>query len=445
MTKEHNLNSNPTFCMLGLLHTYVSPNGKVMPCCVGDMSKEPLGNINEVSEWNDIWNNEKYKEFRKNMVDGEKNPICSFCYDTEKFSKSSARTIANTDYAKDYDEYMDKLLPSGELETSKLKYLDFRFTNKCNQACITCGHILSSSWFDLMNKLGYPITGSKFIEPHDKTLAYKLIDDNIESVENIYFAGGEPLLSEYHWYTLDKLVENNRCKEVELRYSSNCSTLRYKDKNILDYWKQFKSVIVVASVDEVHERFNYIRWPGNWETISENLKKIQESFEQLSNENEMTHLLVYSPVISSLNVHRLKEMMQEIIDRQAYQFSMARDKNALFEYFLFCNLLRNPNHLSIINMPQEHWEMVERALDSFQVWYCDTIISDATYYVAKKEMLCEGINKIKELRKMNQQDMEFFVQPTEDHLKHMREYSNMDRVRGTDFMKTFPELGWLYK
>ena len=445
MTKEHNLNSNPTFCMLGLLHTYVSPNGDVMPCCVGDMTKKPLGNINDVSDWNEVWNGERYKRFRRNMVEGKKNPICSFCYDTEKFSKNSARTMANMEYSQNYDEYIEHLLPLGELSTSKLKYLDFRFTNKCNQACITCGHELSSSWFDLLQKLDQPITKSKFIEPQDKQFAYKLIDNNLDSVESIYFAGGEPLLSEYHWYTLDKLIENNRSKDVALRYSSNCSTLRYKGKNILDYWKQFKSVVVVASVDEVHERFNYIRWPGDWETISENLKKIQESFEQLSKENAMTHLLVYSPVISSLNAHRLKEIIQEIIDKQAYQFSIAQDKNVLFEYFLFCNLLRNPNHLSIINMPQEHWEMVEQSLDEFQVWYCDTIIAESDYRTVKTGMLNEGIKKVKELRKMNQQDMEFFDKPTEDYLKHMREYSNMDRVRGTDFMKTFPELGWLYK
>ena len=245
MTKEHNLNSNPTFCMLGLLHTYVSPNGNVMPCCVGDTSKEPLGNINDVSEWNEIWNGENYKEFRKNMIEGEKNPICSFCYDTEKFSKTSVRTVANMEYSQNYDEYIEHLLPSGELTTNKLKYLDFRFTNKCNQACITCGHELSSSWYDLMQKLELPITGPKFIEPQDKQFAYKLIDDNLDSVETIYFAGGEPLLSEYHWYTLDKLVENNRSKDVSLRYSSNCSTLRYKGKNILDYWKQFKSVLIM--------------------------------------------------------------------------------------------------------------------------------------------------------------------------------------------------------
>ena len=444
MTKDHNLNSNPTFCMLGLLHTYVSPNGNVMPCCVGDMSKEPLGNINDVSEWNGIWNGENYKEFRKNMVEGKKNPICSFCYDTEKFSKTSVRTIANMEYSRNYDEYIEHLLPSGEMTTNKLKYLDFRFTNKCNQVCITCSHELSSSWFDFMNKLGYPIAGPKFIEPQDKDFAYKLIDDNLDSVETIYFAGGEPLLSEYHWYTLDRLVENNRSKDVALRYSSNCSTLRYKGKNILDYWKQFKSVIIMASVDEVQERFNYIRWPGKWESISENLKKIRESFEQV-NGKDLTHVLVYSPVISSMNVHRLKEMIQEIIDKEAYQFSMLKHALPVFEYFLFCNLLRNPNHLSIINMPQEHWEMVEKSLDEFQVWYCDTIIAESEHRTVKTEMLNEGINKVKELRKMNQQNMEFFDKPTEDYSKHMREYSNMDKVRGTDFMKTFPELGWLYK
>jgi hypothetical protein len=411
---------------------------------VGDMSTEPLGNINEVSEWNDLWNNEKYKEFRKNMVDGKKNPACSFCYDTEKFSKTSHRTIYNTEYSKDYDEYMDKLLPSGELKTTKLKYLDFRFTNKCNQACITCGHELSSSWFGLLQKLGQPVSNSKFIEPQDKDFAYKLIDDNLDSVETIYFAGGEPLLSEYHWYTLDKLVENGRAKEIDLRYSSNCSTLRYKGKNVLDYWKQFKSVIIMASVDEVHERFNYIRWPGNWETISENLKKIRESFDQINNA-DITHVLVYSPVISSINVHRLQDMLQEIIDKEAYQYSMLDDERPIFEYFLFCNLLRNPTHLSINNMPQNHWEMVEQALDKFQEWYSDVILSTSSHVAIKKDMILDGINKIKEMRKLDQQDMQFFKQPVDINLNYMQEYSTMDKIRGTDFMKTFPELGWLYK
>jgi organic radical activating enzyme len=294
-----------------------------------------------------------------------------------------------------------------------------------------------------MQKLDRPVTGPKFIEPHDKQLAYKLIDDNLDSVEAIYFAGGEPLLSEYHWYTLDSLVQNGRAKEVVLKYSSNCSTLRYKDKNILDYWKQFKSVIVMASVDEVNERFNYIRWPGDWSSISENLKKIRESFDQI-NTNELTHVLVYSPVVSSINVHRLKEMLQEIIDKEAYQFSVLSHKQPVFEYFFFANLLRNPKHLSIMNMPDDHWTMVEETLNEFQAWYCDAVLNNSTYLESKKAMLIQGIDKIKEMRKMNQDDMEFFDQTIEDQLDYMKEYSKMDKARKTDFMNTFPELHWLY-
>ena len=149
MTREYNLKKNPSFCMLGLLHTYVSPDGNVMPCCVGDTLQKPLGNINKVSSWDEIWNGEEYKQFRKNMIDGVENPICSGCYDTEKFASESSRTHRNNVYADEYDHYISHLLPSGEMTTDKLKYMDFRFSNRCNQACITCGHGLSSKWYDL--------------------------------------------------------------------------------------------------------------------------------------------------------------------------------------------------------------------------------------------------------------------------------------------------------
>ena len=56
-------------------------------------------------------------------------------------------------------------------------------------------------------KLGRTQTESKFIEPTDDTIAFKLVDDNVDSVRDIYFAGGEPMISKYHWYTLEKLIE----------------------------------------------------------------------------------------------------------------------------------------------------------------------------------------------------------------------------------------------
>ena len=443
MNKDFLLNDSKVFCMFPWVHLKATPKGDVYPCCSNDYT-DPVGST-KTNTLTEIFNSDKMKELRLDMLNERPNKICDFCYKHEEAGPFSFRNYSKEQFASRFDEIVPTTQEDGTVDEFKMRYFDIRFSNICNFKCRTCGSEFSSKWGEEMKKNFDPKHPVLIHVDDNKGDVLSEVLEHIEHIDLAYFAGGEPLLSEYHWYMLSKLVENNRCKEVELRYSSNCSTLRYKDKNILDYWKQFKSVVVIASVDEVHERFNYIRWPGDWKAISKNLKKIQESFEQLGNENEMTHMLVYSPVISSLNAHRLKEILQEIIDKQAYQFSIAQDNNVLFEYFLFCNLLRNPNHLSIINMPQEHWEMVERTLDEFQNWYCNTVINESDYRIVKTEMLIEGINKVKELRKMNQQDMEFFDQPTEDYLKHMREYSNMDRVRGTDFMKTFPELGWLYK
>jgi radical SAM protein with 4Fe4S-binding SPASM domain len=444
MTKEHNLKENPSFCMLGLLHTYVSPDGNVMPCCMGDITKPSLGNINDITSWDEIWNGEKYKQFRKNMIEGVENPICSRCYDTEKFQSHSFRTHRNNVYADQYDHYISHLLPSGEMTTDKLKYMDFRFSNKCNQACITCGHTLSSSWYDLNEKLGRPQSDSKFIEPTDKTIAFKLIDDNLDSVRDIYFAGGEPMISEYHWYTLEKLIESGRASEVNLVYSTNCSTLSYRGKDVLEYWKQFKDVMIMASIDEVGERFNYIRWPGKWNKISVNLQKIHDSFEEVNKSvGWAKQKLVYLPVLSSFNIHRLKEIVQQFLDCGIYQGSLGT--KVIFEICLFQNLLRNPIHLSIINMPEQHWQYVDKCLTEFEEWYLSSVVKDTPALSDKTNVIKYSINVIRNMRKMKQSDLKFFDYPEEDSYRYMEEYSKMDIARGTNFKETFPELEWLYK
>ena len=95
-------------------------------------------------------------------------------------------------------------------------------------------------------------------------------------------------------------------------------------------------------------------------------------------------------------------------------------------------------------MPQHHWEYVVRKLEDFEKWYTECIIPNAEDEY-KKLSISESIRKIKEMRKIDQEDMEFFDYDSEDYLKHMEEYSKLDDVRNTDFNKTFPELDWLYK
>ena len=85
-------------------------------------------------------------------------------------------------------------------------FLDFRFGNKCNFKCRMCGHDLSTAWYSETKK-EYP--GDKFPKP--KTIYTDIYDQLIpyfDSVEEIYFAGGEPLLYPEHYKILDHFLLN---------------------------------------------------------------------------------------------------------------------------------------------------------------------------------------------------------------------------------------------
>jgi hypothetical protein len=202
--------------------------------------------------------------------------------------------------------------------------------------------------------------------------------------------------------------------------------------------------MIMASIDEVGDRFNYIRWPGNWDKISANLKKMHDSFEEVNKSvGWAKQKLVYVPVLSAFNIHRLKEMVQEFIDCGIYQKSLR--KNVLFETYMFQNLLRNPTHLSIVNIPEQHWQYVDNCLTEFEEWYLSYVVKDTPAVFNKTKVIKTAMDKIRNMRKMQQSDFKFFEYPEEDYLRYMEEYSNMDVARGTNFLETFPELEWMFK
>jgi len=61
--KNFRLNKSKVFCMAPWVSINNNPNGDILPCCVA--RDGVFGNLYKDSI-EDIWNNEKYKEFRKN-------------------------------------------------------------------------------------------------------------------------------------------------------------------------------------------------------------------------------------------------------------------------------------------------------------------------------------------------------------------------------------------
>ena len=97
---------------------------------------------------------------------------------------------------------------------------------------------------------------------------------------------------------LEKLVEHNK-RDVRIQYNTNFSELRYKDKHVFDYWKNFTNVSVGASLDGMGPQAELIRKGTEWSQTESNRQRMIE---------EVPHVDFYiSATVSSMNVlHVLK-------------------------------------------------------------------------------------------------------------------------------------------
>ena len=93
--------------------------------------------------------------------------------------------------------------------TCTIVYLDFRFSNVCNLRCRYCGPELSSNWYAdaKASTLIYSPTERVIQIRKDVDNFMEEFDPMLEHIEQIYWAGGEPIIMDEHWAIMNRLVE----------------------------------------------------------------------------------------------------------------------------------------------------------------------------------------------------------------------------------------------
>lgn len=321
-----------TFCILPWIHLYSNPDGTVLPCCVGDW-QQSMGNVQD-GKLETVFNNESFKTMRRNMLAGEKCSQCTACYRDEDAGNSSFRKHSNEQFAKYIEDAVKNTNPDGTVDDFKLRYLDVRWSNICNFKCRSCGPLYSSSWAQEH--------GSKKIFTYaggaNNDELYRQFEPHFDTIEEFYFAGGEPLLTDKHYDILEYLIEHGRT-DVKLRYNTNMSVLKYKDKNVLDMWKQFSNVYIGASLDSWGPRAEYIRHGTEWSVIESNIRKIR---------TEAPHIhLQTNTVVSILNIKTLTEFIDYMLGS-----GLVDEKNYNPHFY---NVL-NPEFLSLQLLTDEEIE-----------------------------------------------------------------------------------------
>ena len=403
---------NKTFCMYPWIHLHGFPTGEAYPCCNTEMN-DSVGNT-KTQTLEDIWHGSAMQDVRAKMLAGEEVRGCRRCYEQEDNGFFSLRLSAN----KHFGHHI--ALTDNPNPPMKLIYWDIRFSNLCNLRCRSCGHFFSSNWYDDQAKIIADEKGKGWDKVWKKDNLrinfagrtendiWEQLESQIDNLEQVYFAGGEPLIMEEHYRLLHELIKRGRT-DVRLIYNTNFSQLTYKKTNVLDLWREFNTVSVGASLDAMGVQAEYIRKGTNWTQIERNREEMLRVCPNVD--------FYISPTLSIMNALHLPNFHKDWVNKG---FLKPQDLNV--------NILQDPPFYRIDILP-------------FQ------------YKVDIQEMYLEHIDWLKPQDKLKratvgfESAIKFMMADDKTNLlpQFKAKTAQLDKIRGENILDAIPELGHLYE
>ena len=445
------------FCMLPWVHMHAFPDGRTYPCCLADYW-HPVGDLRK-NTMAEVWNQDKYKAMRVNMLEDRPCKECTKCYEQEANGFFSMRNEANRNLGH-YIGDVDLTEPDGTHPEFKIRYWDIRFSNLCNFSCRTCGPIFSSNWYNdhvkMYNRvpdvLGREMTRIEYAGGDEDSIQRQM-EPHIPYLEQVYFAGGEPLIMKEHYFLLDRLLELDKTN-VRLIYNTNFSEMRFKDRHVLEYWKKFETVNVGASLDAMGPRAELMRKGTVWQQAVDNRRRMME---------ETPHVDFYvSATVSAMNVLHVIDFHREWVEQGLIE---AKDFNI--------NLCQSPEWYRANIFPQWFKEQVIKPKYEEHIAWISTRdpLSRATngFKSLLKFIMTEEPDREVEIHESEydsmkgsswptweefnagkrtgiveiDQEIEEFAQSikqTKDFKEFKHQIDKLDNVRGENFWDTFPEF-----
>ncbi len=304
---------NTNFCPMPFCHVNVKQEGKVSACWrypdrIGDYTNESII---------EIWNGDKLKTLRKQLLNGERPEGCRSCWDMEDSGVKSTRQQTTEDYKKiiDFETVKKTIADDYSMPLNNLKSVEVRFDNICNLMCRHCSPDYSSVWEvavkrdDALNKKMIQLGTFRKQEEHVK-LNDRIIDEIGSLSDNlveVMLAGGEPLYHDKHYKFIESLLPN--ANKIMLSYNSNLTTLEYKGKNILDLWKNFRRVLLRVSIDGDRDCYQYVRVHNDLDKVERNIAQVIELSNAKVNATCTTSLL---------NITRITSIVEYFLSLGAY-------------------------------------------------------------------------------------------------------------------------------
>jgi len=413
--EKYNLTESKTFCMAPWIHMHVWPNGRAFPCCLADHSYgNDYGNTN-TNTLSELWNSDLARTLRSNMLADKKTSACNRCYELEADSNAyTLRKNMNNRFAHHYWRTNDTQ-QDGTYDTVNFTYMDFRFSNMCNMSCRSCSPTFSTQWYDdFMKEFGHvpdDVAPQKFIQLKNKPGFLEELRPYLDTVEEVYWAGGEPMVTDMHWDIMNHWVETGHAENVSILYTTNFSQLTYKNQHIFDLWRKFKSVKVSASLDGMGSRAEYIRKGTVWQDIEDNRIAMKEQLPNI--------FFDICPTVSMMNILHLPDFFENWTERGLLNAGEVRLNNLL-----------DPKFLSVQTLPTEYKKRVTDRWEQHLEW------------LLKRDDFCPDHWPANEIIDSGQGTINFMNKTDRTELlpETIKEFERWDRIRNENWLEALPEL-----
>ena len=408
--------------------------------------------LDEISRNPKALHNTKFKKSkRKEMLDGKRPSECEYCWNIEDNSNAFSDRIykSSEPWSQPHFEEIKNLRWNADYNP---RYVEVSFTNTCNFKCSYCGPGYSSQWFQEIKQSGpYPTSRSynslNEMESND-TLPILNSEHNpyVESfwtwwpelyrdLNTFRITGGEPLLSKDTWKVLDYIIDQqNPNKELKFAINSNLGVVNELIDKLIDKLSRIidenrvKEVIIFTSIDTWGEQAEYIRNGMDTNKFWDNVNKILLKLPKVT----ITIMSTYN-ILSPFNYNKLIKNVYDI----------KREHTNLERYWqhpilLDTSYLRYPKHQSVRLLGDEHKKLILNNAE--EALYLGVPVFD-NVHMGMTQVETQKIKRIYDWS-LSETDENNLIEDRKDFVKFVDEH---DKRRGTNFIKTFPELEEFYK
>jgi molybdenum cofactor biosynthesis enzyme MoaA len=277
------LTNNKSFCIYPFIHLTSRGNGETQLC---SRSLKTVARLDQIGDWR---SNPHYTQIRNQMLEGQQLPdYCGYCYNIENNGGQGARIHETLEWTNKL-----KIKNLNDLQAiSDPVYYEIRPSNKCNLQCRSCvprdSHLIAREF----KKIGITnLTSNRTIN------SYVGFDHvNIDTVERLYVAGGEPTIMPELYSFLRKCIKQGR---TDFEFMINTNAVKISP-TLMDLFSNFSRLGFSVSLDGVDRVNDYIRWPSRFSDIVANTHQLIAA----------GHHVAFISVVSIYNITSLDRLLE---------------------------------------------------------------------------------------------------------------------------------------